>query len=230
MLSALVSVLLLGALTSAAPIADFEERSGNGCDADNVLRLFRAPERLGDTLPFCSDFLGMPKITEYADFVPTASETIIAYATVTETVEWSETVTKVNFNKRAISTPVYIGSATIPESRISSACNCLTIPLATTTLGPQGITTFYGSKTETDVVYNVQTVTVTVTAPSLALASPTSVADFPVNEPAAFDQDDVNYRIELPFEVELYNFKSNLIFVSVNGVSLRSMNNNFLRN
>ncbi|KAF3916610.1 hypothetical protein ABW20_dc0103661 [Dactylellina cionopaga] len=222
MLFSLVSILALGAASLAHPV--LEERSGNGCNADNVLRLLRATQRIDDSLAFCSDYLGLPLVTETAPAQSTASVTITQYRTETVTETLPLTKTSVQYEKRgattkSISTPGFILSTTIEPSRLSSACNCLTIPLATTTVfSAPGTASFSVTKTETftTVVFDVKTTT--VTAPKLVLTSPTSVPGFKKNEPAAFDLDDTFYDLEFDFQVEVYGYKSNHIFVSVNGL------------
>ncbi|KAF3939223.1 hypothetical protein ABW19_dt0209688 [Dactylella cylindrospora] len=213
----LVSLLTLGAVASALPF--LEERTGSGgCNADNVLRLLRATQRLDESLPFCSQYLGLPLITETAAPVPSVTATSTFVKTVTDTITVSATETK--FEKRCettISTPDFILSTTIDPSRLSSACNCLTIPLSTITITPtSGVSTVIATSTSTIVATVSVTETATVTAP--ILADPTSAAGWEPPFPAEFDSDDTYYRIELPFEVEIYGFSSSLLFVSVNGL------------
>jgi hypothetical protein len=218
--SSLVSLLVLSVgsqIASAVPIDLLEERSGEGCNANNVLRSFRATQRLADTLPFCSDFLGLPKITQTAAFVPTASVTVTQTMTITTLATETETKTVISFEKRAISTPSFILTQSLEPSVISSACNCLTIPLATTTFTPSGVTSFSQTATETVTSYVTETATVTNVASSLVLASPTAIAGN-TNGVAPYDVDDAYDRIELDFEVEVYGFKSNLIFIGTNGL------------
>ncbi|KAK6535768.1 hypothetical protein TWF281_000020 [Arthrobotrys megalospora] len=235
MLVSLVSLLALGASSLAHPL--LEERTGSGgCNADNVLRLLRATQRLDDSIAFCSQYLDLPAITESAP-VPTATNVVTVtkfqFTTVTETFVITET--DVEFEKlkkrctststtKSISTPGFILSTSIDPSRLSSACGCLTIPLTTVTVPatdlPATLTTsFSETHTETVTDYIISTETTTITAPSLILATPTPVCcRNGADEPAPFDVDDAYYRIEIPFEAEVYGLKSNLVFASVNGL------------
>ncbi|EPS40491.1 hypothetical protein H072_5630 [Dactylellina haptotyla CBS 200.50] len=236
MLLSLFTVLALGASTIAHPLL---EKRADGCNADNVLRLLRATQRLDDSIAFCSDFLGLPVITESAMPSPTASVTITEFRTATVTETFVQTETAVQFDKlkkrctddpshtdattttKSISTPGFILSTSIDPSRLSSACGCLTIPLSTLTVTATDVpATVSVSVTQTETVVSViyKTETTTINAPSLALATPTSVFQFPIDKPATFSLDDPYYRVEFDFEVEVYGFKSNLIFVSVNGL------------
>ncbi|EGX45303.1 hypothetical protein TWF173_010967 [Orbilia oligospora] len=237
MLLSLVSLLALGASSLAHPL--LEERTGSsGCNADNVLRLLRATQRVDDSIAFCSQFLDLPASTHTVTPAPTATAyvtvtTEIQTSTVTETFVWTETdvefeklrkrCTSTTTTTKSISTPGYILSTSIDPSRLSSACQCLTIPLATITVTdlPGTLTnSVSATETETETKYTVKTETTTITAPSLALASPTAVCcGGNVNAPAHADIDDAYYRIEVPdFEVEVYGVKSHHVFASVNGL------------
>ncbi|RVD80120.1 uncharacterized protein DFL_008027 [Arthrobotrys flagrans] len=238
MLVSLVSLLALGASSLAHPL--LEDRTGSsGCNADNVLRLLRATQRLDDSIAFCSQFLDLPAVTQTVPPAPTATAvvTLTEFRTTTVTETFVITETDVEFEKlkkrctsttttstKSISTPGYILSTSIDPSRLSSACNCLTIPLTTLTVTatdlPETLTSSV-SETETETVteWILTTETATITAPSLVLTSPTPVCcRGDVNSPAPFDVDDAYYRIEIPFEAEVYGLKSNLVFASVNGL------------
>ncbi|KAK6357772.1 hypothetical protein TWF718_002078 [Orbilia javanica] len=237
MLVSLVSLLALGASALAHPL--LEERTGDGCNADNVLRLLRATQRVDDSIAFCSQYLDLPAITTTVPPKPTATAVVtlteFRFTTVTET--FVVTKTDVEFEKRlkkrcssttttttkSISTPGYILSTSIDPSRLSSACSCLTIPLLTRTVTatdlPGTLTTSLSvTETETVTRWVLKTETATITAPSLVLASPTSVWGLDINSPAEFNDDDNFYRIEIPFEAEVYGLKSNYVFASVNGL------------
>lgn len=236
MLVSLVSLLALGASSLAHPL--LEERTGSGgCNADNVLRLLRATQRLDDSIAFCSQYLDLPAVTKTAPPVPTATSvvTLTELRTTTVTETFIVTETDVEFEKlkkrctststtKSISTPGFILSTSIDPSRLSSACGCLTIPLTTVTVPATDLpgtltTSFSVTQTETIVQYTIKTETATITAPSLILASPTPVCcRGSYDEPAPFDVDDAYYRIEIPFEAEVYGLKSNLVFASVNGL------------
>ncbi|KAK6508776.1 hypothetical protein TWF481_003546 [Arthrobotrys musiformis] len=240
MLVSLVSLLALGASSLAHPL--LEDRTGSsGCNADNVLRLLRATQRVDDSIAFCSQYLDLPAVTTSVPPAPTATAVVTVTefrsTTVTETLTITETgvefekvkkrcasTTTTTTTTKSISTPGYILSTSIDPSRLSSACNCLTIPLATVTVTATdlpGTVTTSASETETETLteWVIKTETATITAPSLVLASPTVVCcRGSVNNPAPFDVDDAYYRIEIPFEAEVYGLKSNLVFVSVNGL------------
>ncbi|KAK6499981.1 hypothetical protein TWF481_010338 [Arthrobotrys musiformis] len=134
-----------------------EERAA--CNADNLLRLLRGQENLQQGLEFCSSWLGKthttvtvvgetvtPTITttEVSTststhiFTEVATTTSTSYATITNTskitITRTQTVLVWNKQKRATKKPLseQILSSTYPPSRISSACNCLTIIPGTT--------------------------------------------------------------------------------------------------
>ncbi|KAK6516060.1 hypothetical protein TWF506_005973 [Arthrobotrys conoides] len=236
MLLSLVSLLVLGASSLAHPL--LEERTGSsGCNADNVLRLLRATQRVDDSIAFCSQFLDLPASTYTVTPPPIATAyvtfvTEFQTSTVTETFVLTET--SVEFEKlkkrcsstttttKSISTPGYILSTSIDPSRLSSACNCLTIPLATHTVTavPGTLTnSVSATETETTTLITIETETATITAPSLILTTPTAVCcGGKVDAPAPFSVDDAYYRIDLPFEVEVYGVKSNSVFASINGL------------
>ncbi|KAK6362566.1 hypothetical protein TWF730_000023 [Orbilia blumenaviensis] len=241
MLVSLVSLLALGASSLAHPLLDLEKRTGSGgCNADNVLRLLRATQRLDDSIAFCSQYLDLPAVTQTLPPAPTATAVVtlteFRFTTVTETFVITET--DVEFEKlkkrctsttttttsKSISTPGYILSTSIDPSRLSSACGCLTIPLATVTVPATDIpgtltTSFSETQTETVTDWIISTETATITAPSFILASPTPVCcRSGIDEPAPFDVDDAYYRVEIPFEAEVYGLKSNLVFASINGL------------
>lgn len=234
MLVSLVSLLALGASTLAHPL--LEERTGsNGCNADNVLRLLRATQRLDDSIAFCSQYLDLPAVTQTAPPVPTATAvvTLTEFRTTTVTETFILTETDVEFEKlkkrctsttKSISTPGFIRSTSIDPSRLSSACGCLTIPLTTVTVPATDLpgtltSSFSETQTETITEIIIKTTTATITASSLKLASPTPICcRSGVNQPAPFEVDDAYYRVDLPFEVEVYGFKSNLVFASINGL------------
>ncbi|EPS41495.1 hypothetical protein H072_4644 [Dactylellina haptotyla CBS 200.50] len=149
----LVSLPLL-LLAKATPI--IQERAT--CNADNLLRLLRggSPSNLPDALIFCNDYLSRnPSVTVTVSIVtPTVTVTTSSTSTVTNLFTVTNTVTKTDYfsvtdytvvqtavtstltgavqkraTKQALSDEV---TSSYPASRISSACNCLTLPAGTT--------------------------------------------------------------------------------------------------
>ncbi|KAB5566864.1 hypothetical protein GE09DRAFT_1056341 [Coniochaeta sp. 2T2.1] len=94
------AVVLLAAVaslpvTQGAPsplLKPLEERAG--CNADNLLRLLRATDRLSDSLPFCSSYIGLPASTVTVITVtPTATQAVTQTATGTAVFYTTPTVT-----------------------------------------------------------------------------------------------------------------------------------------
>ncbi|EGX44248.1 hypothetical protein AOL_s00193g160 [Orbilia oligospora ATCC 24927] len=134
----------------------------SGCNADNLLRLIRGQDNLPQGLEFCSTWLGKvhttitlvgetitPTITNTEVSSTTSTDlsteistiTNTAYTTVTNTQTFTETQETFTFTKfkhrrirAATARPLsdQILSNTYPASRISSACNCLTLQPPTT--------------------------------------------------------------------------------------------------
>ncbi|KAK6356031.1 hypothetical protein TWF718_000405 [Orbilia javanica] len=160
-----------------------EERAA--CNADNLLRLLRGQENLEQGLEFCRSWLGKVQTTvtvvggtvtptftttEVSTsvsthlFTETATVTNTGYTTITNTntITITRTQTYIVFgkNKRAATkTPLSdrILSSTYPPSRISSACNCLTIEPGTTS-------TVYLTETAAPVTSSVVIPTLTETS------------------------------------------------------------------
>ncbi|KAK6520203.1 hypothetical protein TWF506_000486 [Arthrobotrys conoides] len=139
-----------------------ERTGSSGCNADNLLRLIRGQDNLPQGLAFCSTWLGKihttltlvgetvtPTITNTEVSSTTSTDlttetstiTNTAYTTITSTKTVTETqriVTITILKKRRIRAATarplsdQILSNTYPASRISSACNCLTLEPATT--------------------------------------------------------------------------------------------------
>ncbi|RVD83994.1 uncharacterized protein DFL_005761 [Arthrobotrys flagrans] len=184
-----------------------EERTS--CNADNLLRLIRGQGNLQEGLEFCSSWLGKahttvtvgetvtPTITTTEVsaststhlFTETATITNTNYATITNTntITVTRTQTYIIFrkNKRTCTkTPLSerILSSTYPPSRISSACNCLTIEPGTTstvyvtqTVAPITSSIIIPSVTETSfTITNTVAITTTLTQTSSATTTTTA--------------------------------------------------------
>ncbi|KAK6525991.1 hypothetical protein TWF281_011034 [Arthrobotrys megalospora] len=230
MFLALGNVLAVAALFKALPVQAvpflLEERSGNGCNADNLLRLLRTPSNLPEALPFCSSYLGLPAstttvstvtptvksyttvvTTETALFTEnpvvsltlTATETSVILATTTITVQaqapgerrarrCASTTSRASTTKSTTSFPEKVTGTTYEPSRISSACSCLTIPIAVssvTATAPEVTETITvlstSSTSETLTITSTESISVTetttiystVTSTSTNAASPT---------------------------------------------------------
>ncbi|KAK6340314.1 hypothetical protein TWF730_002077 [Orbilia blumenaviensis] len=135
-----------------------EERAA--CNADNLLRLLRGQGNLPQGLEFCSSWLGKIRTTKtvVAETVtPTITNTEVSTSTLTHISTETSTITNTGYTtttylstitrtqtvlvwknkvKRTPSTKQPLSdqilSNTYPASRISSACNCLTIAPGTT--------------------------------------------------------------------------------------------------
>ncbi|KAK6530718.1 hypothetical protein TWF281_007557 [Arthrobotrys megalospora] len=97
MRSLITQLLFLGgaSLVSSAPNPAhiLKERTGsNGCNADNLLRLLRSSDTIGDAVVFCSAYLDLPGTTvTVATVTPTL--TVCETTTVTIVDEVEETIT-----------------------------------------------------------------------------------------------------------------------------------------
>ncbi|KAK6355746.1 hypothetical protein TWF718_000134 [Orbilia javanica] len=110
MRSFITQLLLLSgtSLVSSAPnpVHILKERTGsNGCNADNLLRLLRNSDNIGEAVVFCSTYLNLPGTTiTVATVTPTLtiSETTVvtitdeAKETLTETITFTDTDTVVD--------------------------------------------------------------------------------------------------------------------------------------
>ncbi|KAK6343782.1 hypothetical protein TWF696_007444 [Orbilia brochopaga] len=244
MLFSLVSFLALGLLSSARPgpsnssPLDKRTTSGGSCNADNLLRNLRGQGHLSEALVFCSQYLELPVITVNTT-VPhnTKTVTVAEACTATSTVTTTTPPPPVRKVKRCtttpggahtISTPGFLTTTTVDPSALSSGCACLTIPLSTET---STITDFSSTGTESVCGTASSTTGASTTGASTTAAtthsaypttcilpSPTAVLPCDGDGPASFDVDDAYYRVELDFEVDVYGLKSDLIFVSANGL------------
>ncbi|KAK6337558.1 hypothetical protein TWF730_002955 [Orbilia blumenaviensis] len=103
-------------LVSSAPnpVHILKERTGsNGCNADNLLRLLRSSDNIGEAVVFCSTYLNLPGTT-------------VTVATVTPTLTLSETTTVIVVDE-AEETLTKTITVTDVETAIRTATDCATI-------------------------------------------------------------------------------------------------------
>ncbi|EPS41155.1 hypothetical protein H072_4989 [Dactylellina haptotyla CBS 200.50] len=149
-LSALIlSILLAPPLQIlAAPAFPNNELDGRAvCNGDNLLRMLRATNSISEAIPFCTSYLGRPSapatvtetvyptitipVTSYVNVTSTATATITSLTTLS-----NDTATAIELRARAYTPLSQRVLSSFDASRISSACNCLTLPpvLVTTTV------------------------------------------------------------------------------------------------
>lgn len=118
------AVVLLAAVaslpvTQGAPsplLKPLEERGG--CNADNLLRLLRATDRLSDSLPFCSSYIGLPASTvTVATVTPTVTQSVTQTATGTAVFHTTPTVT---VTVTTVSTDTEIVNETPTETSVAT--------------------------------------------------------------------------------------------------------------
>ncbi|KAK6499501.1 hypothetical protein TWF506_004131 [Arthrobotrys conoides] len=220
MVFALKNVVAVAALLNvlsvqAVPFVLEERASNSGCNADNLLRLLRAPSNLPEAIPFCSAYLALPALTTTVSTVtPTATsyttlqtnetsrftenptvpltlkttETSVIVSTVTITVPPQGGARLARRAKTTTSLADKVTGTTYPPSRISSACNCLTIPISTTS-----VTATADEVTETVTVLSTSSTSLTVTITSTETILETAIdtvystaTSTEVGEPTAF--------------------------------------------
>ncbi|EGX53251.1 hypothetical protein AOL_s00006g512 [Orbilia oligospora ATCC 24927] len=191
--------------------SQLEERTA--CNADNLLRLIRGQENLAQGLEFCSSWLGKVHTTVTVvgkTITPTITTTEVSTSTSTHLLTETATITNTDYStitntktvivtrlqtvlvwnkvKRTCKTKKPLSeqilSSTYPPSRISSACNCLTIEPGTTstvyltqTAAPVTSSVIIPSVTETSfTITDTVAVTTTLTQTDSATTSKTTVS------------------------------------------------------